>query len=90
MMSIETILTIFGSNVVVAIFSYLTGKRKSTVETDNLILDGLEKSVNVYRNIIEDLKLQIEALNNKVGILESKIEELIKENHALKGYGKGI
>lgn len=89
-MTIETILTILGSNVIVAIFSYITGKRKSSAETDNLILDGLEKSVNVYRSIIEDLKQEIEALNSKVGILEAKIEELIKENHTLKGFGKGL
>lgn len=74
----------------VGIFSYVTGKRKSSAETDNIILDGLEKSINLYREIVEDLKKEIESLNGKVQILEAKIEELIKENHQLKNYGKGL
>ena len=89
-MSIETLITILGSNVVVGFFSYLTGKRKSKAETDNIILDGLEKSINLYREIVEDLKKEIESLNGKVQLLETKIEELIKENHQLKNYGKGL
>lgn len=89
-MSIETLITILGSNVVVGIFSYVTGKRKSSAETDNIILDGLEKSINLYREIVEDLKKEIESLNGKVQVLEAKIEELIKENHQLKNYGKGL
>lgn len=89
-MTIDTILTILGSNVMVGIFSFLSGKRKSKAETDNIILDGLEKSINLYREIIDDLKREIESLNQKVSALESKIEDLIKENHELKGYGKGL
>ena len=74
----------------VGIFSFISGKRKSAAETDNLILDGLEKSINLYREIIEDLKREIESLNKKVADLETKIEDLIKENQELKGYGKGL
>jgi regulator of replication initiation timing len=44
----------------------------------------LEKSVNVYRGIIEDLKHQIESLNIKVQELEDKVDELMEENHNLK------
>ena len=83
-MNLETLLTIFGSNVVVAVFSYFTGKRKSDVETDNTILAGLEQSVAIYRDIIEDLRNEIEKLNNKIEHLEKRIEELHKENKILK------
>lgn len=83
-MTIETILTILGSNVFVAFFSYLTGKRKSDVETDNTILAGLEQSVAIYRDIIMDLKREIESLNGKIQHLEQKIEELYQENKRLK------
>lgn len=83
-MSIETLLTILGSNVFVAVFSYLTGKRKSDVETDNTILAGLEQSVSIYRDIIEDLREQIERLNIKIEQLETKIDELHNENKILK------
>ena len=83
-MTIETILTILSSNIVVAIFGYLTGKRKHDVETDNTILSGLEQSVSIYRDIIEDLKIEIHELNRKVQKLEDKIDELHKENKRLK------
>lgn len=83
-MSLETILTILGSNVVVAVFSYFTGKRKSDVQTDNEVLIGLQHSVNIYRDIIEDLRREIEKLNTKIQDLETKIDELHAENKMLK------
>lgn len=83
-MNLETLLTLLGSNVVVAVFSYFTGKRKSDVETDNTILAGLEQSVSIYRDIIEDLRVQIEKLNDKILQLETKIDELHNENKKLK------
>lgn len=83
-MTLEILLTILGSNVVVAIFSFLTGKRKSDVETDNTILAGLEQSVAIYRDIIEDLRTEIQKLNGKISHLETRIEELHKENKILK------
>jgi len=83
-MTIEEILAILGSNVVVGIFSYFTGRRRMNVETDNQVLHNLELSINVYRGIIEDLKNQIETLNNRVQELELKIDELVEENHNLR------
>ena len=89
-MTIETILTILGSNVIVAFLSFFTGKRKTNAETDDTILAGLEQSISIYRDIIEDLRREINTLSDKVVILETKIEELHKENKVLKGYGQGI
>jgi peptidoglycan hydrolase CwlO-like protein len=83
-MNIETLLTLLGSNLIVAVFSYFTGKRKTDVETDNTILAGLEQSVSIYRDIIEDLRKEIEKLNQKINDLETKIDELHKENKMLK------
>lgn len=83
-MNIETLLTILGSNLVVAFFSYLTGKRRSNAETDNTILAGLEQSVSIYRDIIIDLKGEIESLSRKIQELEDKVEKLHKENKQLK------
>lgn len=82
--NMENILTILGSNVVVAIISFLTGKRKSNAETDNQVLRNLEISVNLYKEIIDDLKVEIEGLNRKIQELEQKIDDLMKENHELK------
>jgi hypothetical protein len=86
----ETILTILGSNVVVAIVGYITGKRKSQAETDNQVLRNLELSVNLYKQIIDDLKTEIEGLNIRIQELEKKIDVLHEENKRLKGYGKSI
>jgi len=83
-MTLDTLLTILGSNIVIAVFSYFTGKRRSDVETDNTILAGLEQSVAIYRDIIEDLRKEIEKLNLKIGELEAKIDELHQENKKLK------
>jgi peptidoglycan hydrolase CwlO-like protein len=83
-MDADIILSVLGSNVIVGILSYFTGRRKMNVEIDNQILTNLEKSVNVYRGIIEDLKHQIESLNIKVQELEDKVDELMEENHNLK------
>ena len=80
----ETILTILGSNVIVAIVSFLTGKRKTNAETDNQVLRNLEISVNLYKGIIDDLKSEIENLNIKIQELEKKIDELHEENKNLK------
>jgi peptidoglycan hydrolase CwlO-like protein len=83
-MTIDTILTILGSNVITSIASYFAGKRKTKAETDNLILLNLEKSILLYSQIISDLRSEIELLNVKVQELESKIDELHLENKKLK------
>lgn len=83
-MNTETLLTILGSNVIVAIFSYITGTRKIKAETDNTILAGLEHSVSIYQEIINSLREEIRTLNSKISHLELRIEELHKENKILK------
>lgn len=83
-MNLETLLTILGSNVVVGIFSFFTGKRRTEVQTDNEVLVGLQHSVSIYRDIIDDLRKEIEKLNLKIEQLESKIDELHAENKMLK------
>jgi len=84
MMSIDTILTILGSNIMTSIASYFAGKRKTKAETDNLILSNLEKSILLYSQIIDNLRGEIELLNVKVQELELKIDQLHQENKMLK------
>lgn len=84
MTTFDTILTILGSNVVVAALGYFQGIRKSKAETDNTILAGLEQSVSIYRDIIIDLKGEIESLSRKIQELEDKVEKLHNENKKLK------
>jgi len=72
------------SGVISALVGWFIGKRKSEAETDNVVLRNLEASVNLYREIIQDLKTEIEALNIKILELETKIDILHNENIKLK------
>jgi peptidoglycan hydrolase CwlO-like protein len=83
-MTIETILTILGSNVVVAFFGYLTGLRKTKAETDNQVLLNLELSINLYKEVIDDLRTEVGQLKRRIQELEEKIDELHAENKKLK------
>jgi prefoldin subunit 5 len=64
--------------------TWFVSRRKQQVDVENQVLRNLELSINLYRDIIEDLKKEIESLNIKVQQLEQKIDELHKENKILK------
>jgi peptidoglycan hydrolase CwlO-like protein len=81
-MSNETLLIV--SNLLTALAGWFVGKRKQQAETDNQVLRNLEISVNLYKEIIDDLKTEIEGLNLKIQDLERKIDELHAENKELK------
>lgn len=75
---------LFLSNAITGIASWFVGKRKASAETDNQVLRNLELAVNLYKNIIDDLKDEIRQLNVKVQELEKKIDVLHEENTKLK------
>jgi len=79
----ETIL-LFLSNVLTGSAAWFVGKRKSNAETDSVVLKNLELSINLYAQIIQGLKSEIEGLNIKIQVLEKKIDELHAENKKLK------
>ena len=79
----ETIL-LFLSNAITGIAAWFVGRKKVTAETDNQVLRNLELAVNLYKNIIDDLKQEIHELNVKIQVLETKVDELHKENKKLK------
>lgn len=74
------------SNVLTGVAGFFAGKRRSDAETDNQVLRNLELSVNLYKQIIDDLKKEIHELNTQVQNLEKKVEDLMKENRKLKNY----
>lgn len=80
----NTELILIASNILTGIAGWFVGKRKISAETDNMVLRNLELSIGIYVKIIEDLKQEIHELNNKVDILEKKVEELMAENRQLK------
>ena len=72
--------------VVTTLIGYFVGKRKSNAETDNQVLKNLELSIGLYKNMIDDLRIEIRELNVKIQELEKKVEELMSENKKLKRY----
>jgi peptidoglycan hydrolase CwlO-like protein len=79
----ETIL-LFLSNGLTAVVAWFAGKRRTNAETDSVVLKNLELSVNLYAQIIQSLKEEIESLNIKIQELEKKIDILHEENKTLK------
>ena len=79
----ETLL-LFVSNALTGIAAWFVGKRRQQAETDNQVLRNLELAVNLYKNIIDDLKQEIHELNIKIQELEKKVDELHQENKRLK------
>ena len=79
----ETILLLI-SNSLTAVAAWFVGRRKQQADTDNQVLRNLELAVNLYKNIIDDLKQEIHELNIKIQELERKVDELHNENKRLK------
>jgi peptidoglycan hydrolase CwlO-like protein len=79
----ETILLLI-SNTLTGLVAWFAGKRRTNAETDSVVLKNLELSVNLYAQIIQSLKEEIESLNLKIQELEKKIDILHEENKTLK------
>ena len=79
----DSIFTLLASSIT-GISTFFIGRNRAKKELENMSLSNMEKSIEIYNTIIEDLKSQIEELLSKVDILEIKIEELKVENHELK------
>lgn len=79
----NTILTVIASSIT-GVVTFFVGVAKTKKELESMALANVEKSLDIYSTIIDDLKGQIKDLLKKVDELESKIEELRQENHELK------
>jgi peptidoglycan hydrolase CwlO-like protein len=79
----ETIL-LFLSNALTGSAAWFVSRKRQQADTDNQTLRNLELAVNLYKNIIDDLKEEIHQLNIKIQDLEKKVDELHAENKKLK------
>lgn len=68
----------------VSFVTYMMGTRKRQLEYESVKLTNLEKSLNLYQAMINDMSLKIEQLTKKIDELESTVERLYKENKQLK------
>lgn len=64
--------------------TFLLGQRRGKKEVESIHLQNLEKSIQIYQTIINDLKKEIEKLNTKVESLETMVDELMLENQKLQ------
>lgn len=72
------------SNSITAVAAWFVGRRKMSAETDNQVLKNLELSINIYAELVKNLKEEIQGLNIKIQELEKKVDELHRENKKLK------
>lgn len=70
--------------VITGFLTFLLGQQKGKKEVESITLTNLEKSVEIYQTIISDLKGEIIALNAKIDVLQTKVDEMMEENHQLK------
>lgn len=69
---------------VTSFLSFLLGQQRGKKEIESITLTNLEKSVQIYQTIINDLKNEITQLNKKVDELQDKVDSMMEENHQLK------
>ena len=70
--------------LVTSITSFIFGQQKAKREIESMTITNVQKSVDVYREIIEDLRGEVSELLIKVNQLEDKIDELHSENSQLR------
>lgn len=71
-------------STITGIVTWILGQRKARKEVEGMALNNIERSLDIYNKIIDDLKGQVTTLLDKVDELEKKIDELKKENTILK------
>lgn len=74
------------SNIATGIGAWFVSRKRQQAETDNQVLKNLELSINLYKEVIDDLKIEIGQLKRRIQELEEKIDELHAENKRLKGH----
>lgn len=65
-------------------FGFLSGQKLQAKQVENQSLINLEKSIEIYKEIIDDMRVELSNLKTEIDKLEKKVQELLKENAALK------
>lgn len=74
----------FLTSTITGIVTYFVGFNRSKKETESIVLQNLEKSVQLYQIIIDDMGEQVKVLNDKINLLQNKVDALLAENKELK------
>ena len=69
---------------ITGISGFFLGMRKTQKETDSISIQNVASTLNVYQDIIADLKVEMKSLQEKMNEMEKTITSLKKENKQLK------
>ena len=78
----STVLTVI-STAIAGVTSWFIGVRKTRKELESMSLNNIEKSIEIYAVIIDNLKDEVKEMMLKIDVLEDKIDALTKENFEL-------
>ena len=78
----STVITVL-STAIAGVTSWFIGVRKTRKELESMSLNNIEKSIEIYAVIIDNLKDEVKEMMLKIDILEDKIDALTKENFEL-------
>lgn len=79
----NTVVT-FLMSTITGIVTFIIGQKRARKEVEGLALNNIERSLDIYNKIIDDLRGQVSDLLEKVNLLEDKIDQLKEENKILK------
>lgn len=65
--------------LITAFLGYWFGSRKSNAETDKIVIENVKEILGVYSTTINDLKIEIRELKDKIDDYEKQIEKMSKE-----------
>jgi len=69
---------------ITGISGFFLGMRKTQKETDSISIQNVASTLNVYQEIIADLKVELNSLKEKMNEMEKTITSLKKENKQLR------
>lgn len=78
----STVITVL-STAIAGVTSWFIGVRKTRKELESMSLNNIEKSIEIYAVIIDNLKDEVKEMMIKIDVLEDKIDALTKENFEL-------
>ena len=78
----STVITVL-STAIAGVTSWFIGVRKTRKELESMSLNNIEKSIEIYAVIIDNLKDEVKEMMLKIDVLEDKIDALTKENFEL-------
>lgn len=70
---------------ITGISGFFLGMRKTQKETDSISIQNVAATLNVYQEIIADLKSQMQEMKLKMDEMEKTIHTLQQENKKLSG-----